>query len=153
MKRISLIFVVLLAAVAVVQAQVPSEVKVAFKKKYPKATGTEWIATDDQFEATFTSKEMELTATYSLDGEWIVTIGNCTYTALPDKVVDALDKKYNKPFYEKSVYEEHPSSQKFYRMTLEVKESIVYVTISSDGQIISEERAEQAEVEDDEEDY
>jgi uncharacterized membrane protein YkoI len=96
-----LIFLVAFFAIAQVgfsqkmkSAQVPATVKTAFKQKFPTISKRKWELEDGKYEAEFKNTGgVEMSATFSAEGNWLETEQEIKKSALPAPVLAALKGK------------------------------------------------------------
>ena len=76
--------------------KIPSEVTELMTEKYPDAAQVEWKDKLVNFEASFEMKGETFKAVFNNKGEWVQTEKNISEDALPDDVLDGLEKsKYS----------------------------------------------------------
>jgi Putative beta-lactamase-inhibitor-like, PepSY-like len=99
MKKVMVLAVAMLTmAVAhaqkVKEADVPSEVKAAFAKKYPDVKAGGWVKEDGNYEVEFDYKKAEMTLVIDPKGTVLETETEIKVSELPKTVLDYCASKY-----------------------------------------------------------
>ncbi len=95
MKKLIIVAIVAMFSTTALHAtEVPEVVKKAFQQKFPTAKKVKWEKeNNNDFEASFTLNDKEISAVYSIDGQLKETETEIAVSELPKSVIDALAKK------------------------------------------------------------
>jgi superfamily II DNA or RNA helicase len=75
--------------------KVPAIVKESFKSKFPEVRKVEWkLEGDEDYEAEFKLKEVEVAAKFDAKGKWLETETAIEQSELPEKVQATIAKEY-----------------------------------------------------------
>lgn len=130
----------------------PSEVKTAFSRKFPDATGVKWDKeSDTEWEAEFKLNGTEYTASFDPAGTWMETEYEITSVDIPTAVKSKLDNEFSDYKIEESVVSETPEG-KVYEFELKAGKEEMDITIDMSGNVVKKERVEQEEEEEGDED-
>ena len=96
MKKQSLILILLFAVgTTFAQTKVPTAVKEAFAKAYPKATEVKWDKENkNEYEANCKNENVVMSLVYNAKGELLETETEIPVTDFPTKVIEHIHKLY-----------------------------------------------------------
>lgn len=139
MKTLSVVFLLVLCAVAVRAQDVPAAVETAFHQRFAKAANTVWDELEEgEFTATFVLGSAEMSARFSPAGEWRSATVYLEESDVPSAVRSAVAKKF--PDYDMyDVVRVENTKTRFYEMTLESEEDALVVQVGEDGSILKKE--------------
>ena len=128
--------------------EVPSEVKAAFSRKFPAATGIKWDKeNDNEWEAEFTWNEKEYSANFDNQGTWMETEYKISTDEIPVAVKTTLDEEFTGYTIEESELSE-TAVGKIYEIELKKGEEELEVTIDMKGNVIQKEQIKKNDAED-----
>ena len=125
--------------------QVPEEVQIAFKAKFPKAKKVEWEREDDsEWEAEFKWNGKKYSAAFNNDGEWLETEHEIEESEIPSNIRAVLDENFSDYEIEESEMAETANGQA-YELEIEVDEEEFEVIIDSNGNLTKKAESEEDE--------
>ena len=137
MKFRSLFVVTLLLTTHFLNAQVvniPDKAKNHFAKKYPAATDVEWSNNVVNYAVRFELDTLELTAHYSVDGEWTYTDHAQDYETFPEEVKKSVTKsRFSDWKIESSAFVENSKNEKLFRVEFKNGVNKRYVFYQENG--------------------
>ena len=125
--------------------EVPSEVKAAFSRKFPAATGIKWDKENDkEWEAEFKVNGKAYSANFDNAGTWMETEYEISVSEIPEAVKASLDSGFTAYKIEKSEMSETPQS-KAYEFDLKNGKEKIEVSIDANGNILKKEQGNKEE--------
>src|SRR6478609_150294 len=125
------------------EANVPTVVKDAFKKKFPAATKVEWSKeSETEFEAEFKNNNSEQSAIFSAAGVWTTTETVIDKAMLPQSVQASITKGFA-GYKIDEVERVETGKSLFYEVELTKAKSKLAVQIAEDGKVIKQEEAKE----------
>ena len=125
---------------------VPSQVQLAFKSKFPDATKVKWSKeSETEFETEFRLAGDEISANFSQDGKWVETEKEITKKSLPAAVQSTLDAKYAGYRIGEITFTETSEGDSFYEMEVKKGKEEMILHIAADGRVLAVEREEDEE--------
>jgi hypothetical protein len=95
MKKLIVLFMLLLPGVNVIAGKPPAAVTKAFEKKFPNAKDVKWTKdSPTEWEASFVIEQLEVSAIFSNAGKWLETETELPVAQLPENVSQAILKSY-----------------------------------------------------------
>jgi len=99
MKKVMLIALVFLLGLQTIaqnkkNEEIPKEVKKAFAKDYPNAKNVKWDMEDEDFEASFVVKKVNISVIYDEEAELKETETEISTSALPENVLKYISENY-----------------------------------------------------------
>lgn len=120
---------------------VPAVVKTAFSKKFPAAKNVKWTnESKTEWEAEFTLKDKEMSASFDPKGNWKETETNLRVTNLSATVLKTLHSKFRGYTVKSVAYTVNPK-YKAYEIDIAKGESKLEVTIDKTGKLLKKENA------------
>ncbi len=83
-----------LLAQKISDSKVPTPVKDAFARYYPKASKPKWEKENGYYEANFTQNDAKMSATFEEHGGWLETETKIEVAALPKAITDYIGENY-----------------------------------------------------------
>lgn len=103
------------------QDKIPDAVKNAFTAKFPGATHVKWDKeSKTELEANFKMSNTDVSANFSLDGNWVETETTIPASELPAAVTNTVNIKYPGAVYGRAEKIEKPGSKIFYEVNITV---------------------------------
>jgi hypothetical protein len=125
--------------------EVPSQVKAAFSRKFPAATGIKWDKeNDNEWEAEFKVNGKAYSANFDNAGTWMETEYVISVSEIPAAVKASLDSAFTAYEIEKSEASETPEG-KVCEFKLKKGEEETEVTIDMNGKILKKEQGNKEE--------
>ena len=122
--------------------KVPSSVSSTFKGKFSNATKINWEMEKAEYEANFTLKGEEVSATFDKTGKWLETETVIKISALPTAIQQALKKDFaNFKVNEASKIESVKNGNSF-EAEVEKGEETFDVLFAPDGKVINQTKTE-----------
>jgi len=98
MKKIALLFIVVLFTSNIFSQAVPSKVKKAFKNQYPEAIDANWNYDGDYklrvWKALYKSDKVIHSSWYDYKGNWIQTKTEIDISEIPEAVMKSIEEEY-----------------------------------------------------------
>jgi hypothetical protein len=93
---ITLFFASVLYSQKINENKIPDTVKSSFYSKFPNAENVKWgKESKSVYEAEFKLSDTDMSANFSVEGEWLETETEIQITSLPQAVIDAVNRDYN----------------------------------------------------------
>jgi hypothetical protein len=125
--------------------KVPEKVLSAFSQKFPEAKKVAWEMEDEiEWEAEFKMEDIEYSANFNMNGDWIETEYEIKESAIPSNIRSILDQNFTDYEIEKAEIAE-TTLGKSYEFEIEVGEEEFDVVIDSNGKLIVENASEEDE--------
>jgi hypothetical protein len=98
-KLISLLVVAMMISSAgfgqkIMTGKVPQNIRKAFSKEFPKATGAAWMMDEGNYEVNFTIDKVKNSAIFDKDGKWLEKEAVIKESDLPKSVKSALKRDF-----------------------------------------------------------
>lgn len=140
MKKIILLVLMLFMAgayTATFGQNVPSVVKMAFSKKFPKAQNIKWgMENSHEYEADFVNNGQQLSANFKTNGKWVETEQDISIKALPNEIKEAVKRDYPGAELKDAAHVWNPNGEQ-YEIDTEVKEKNMELVYSATGKLLS----------------
>ena len=134
------VFLVLFAATSVnAQKKIPSSVKESFAAKYPDVKDVHWQMEDGNFEGQFKQEGGELTAAFSVEGEWIETEKKLRPRELSKDLMQSVREKYSGYSITEAEYVESASEGNYHELELKKGSGVLELKVFADGKMAVEE--------------
>jgi hypothetical protein len=121
-------------------AEVPAAVRQAFQARFPAVRSAEWKRKSDQnYEAEFTLKAVEIAAKFDSGGKWLETESAIDPSKVPQRVQEAIAHKFNGyKTVETQIVERPNEERQIYELHLENAQQIVKAQFDADGAILNQ---------------
>lgn len=117
--------------------KVPSKVKMAFMKKFPKIKNVKWEKeSENNYEANFMKNGKKLSANFNSSGKWLETERNISVSQIPAKIMKALKKKYPNSNIKNAVDVWNSKGQQ-YELSAVVKGKTMQLEYTANGKLLS----------------
>jgi len=121
-------------------SNVPSAVKSAFAKKFPKAKEVKWSKENtNEFEAKFETGNMEQSANFDHTGKWLGTETEIKKSELPQAVQASIIREFADFKIEETEKAEFPDKDMVYEVELTKGKLKYEVQLSADGKVVRKE--------------
>ncbi len=121
--------------------KVPSEVREAFKKKFPSVVSTKWEReSETEFEVSFKENKEEYSAKFEKTGKWLETEHEMENAQLPASVQNTLKSEFAGFQIKEAEEVETSDLGKIYELALKNKSESYEVKFSSDGKVLNKEK-------------
>lgn len=144
MKKISILFLSLVLAMGMLQAQfrkVGAEITNAFAAAYPSATNVTWKDNLTNFEAQFDQSGDHSVAKFTTKGVWMETTRDMKFDNLHAAVKDGFNKSKYKDWEKKEIKEQAvKGKQTLYRIHVSKQETVInkYLYFNAQGQLVKD---------------
>jgi hypothetical protein len=121
--------------------KVPSEVREAFKNKFPSVISTKWEKEGEtEFEVSFKENEEEYSAKFDKTGKWLETEREMENAQLPASVQATLKAEFAEFQIKEAEELETSDLGKIYEIALKSKTESYEVKFSPDGKVLNKEK-------------
>jgi Putative beta-lactamase-inhibitor-like, PepSY-like len=116
---------------------VPEAVKNAFATKFPSATNVKWEKENTkEYEASFKVSGTDISANFTIDGNWVETESEISISELPGTVSSAIMAKYPGAVIKGADKIEKPGGKTFYEADIKLNGKNKELLLNTDGSFI-----------------
>jgi hypothetical protein len=127
---------------------VPDSIKNAFAERYPSTDHVKYKAKKEHYQVRFIKEGHSSTAIYSDRGSWMRTETLLKRKELPERVKQALEKKYPNGSFSSGVFIEYGDGKINYRVSVDSPNAVFTVELDGSGKILSTDKFEKPKMQD-----
>jgi len=132
----------------ITEDKVPATVATNFKKQFANATKMQWEMEEANFEVNFKANNVEFSAKYDKQGNWLETEQEIKQSELPIPVKQALEKEFPKAEIEETEKVTYPNKATVYEIEVEKNKQKFEVQFSAEGKLLKKEEITKKEKKD-----